>query len=59
MVVNKLNTSATVTVAGADGANASWVDYNHGYGAVPYASSILTSDSVACAGWAVLLLQIK
>ena len=59
LLVNKANTSCSVTVQGASGANTTWVDMQHGHGTLPYGSATLQSDGVNMGGYAVQLIYFS
>ena len=57
LLVNKGNASAAVTVPGAAGKRASWVDARAGYSAVPLGSGVVASSgTVTLGGFAVELI---
>ena len=57
LLVNKGNASAAVTVPGAAGKRASWVDARAGYSAVPLGSGVVpSSGTVTLGGFAVELV---
>jgi hypothetical protein len=57
MLVNKGNTSLSVSIAGATGKTASWVDAEVGHDGILYGQRVLDQDLITLAGFAVWLVD--